>query len=198
MAASKKPAAVRRRRGNRRELLLEAAARRFLYEGYAAASMRDIAADAGMQAGSIYYHFPSKADLLAAVHDEGMRRISDAVLESLEGPSDPWQRLEAAFVAHLEFLLEGNIVVQALMQEMPTGSSPIRTRVTRLRDDYEGIFIRLLEDLKLPRGVDLHSLRLMLLGAMNWSFTWYRPGAETPRRIASKFVKYLRVSLQEA
>ncbi|MAG95154.1 MAG: TetR/AcrR family transcriptional regulator [Alphaproteobacteria bacterium] len=196
MAAGKKSAAVRRRRGNRRELLLEAAARRFLYEGYAAASMRDIAADAGMQAGSIYYHFPSKADLLAAVHDEGMRRISDAVLESLEGPKDPWQRLEAACIAHLEFLLEGNIVVQALMQEMPTGSSPIRTRVTRLRDDYEGIFIRLLEDLKLPRGVDLHSLRLMLLGAMNWSFTWYRPGAETPRRIARKFVKYLRISLQ--
>ncbi len=73
-----------------------------------------------------------------------------------------------------------------------------RTRVTRLRDDYEGIFIRLLEDLKLPRGVDLHSLRLMLLGAMNWSFTWYRPGAETPRRIARKFVKYLRISLQES
>ncbi len=40
--------AVKQRQGNRRETLLAAAARRFFRDGYATASMRDIAADAGM------------------------------------------------------------------------------------------------------------------------------------------------------
>ena len=62
--ATKTVKRVRQRRGNRRDVLLEAAARRFLRDGFAAASMRDIAAEAGMKAGSIYYHFPSKAELL--------------------------------------------------------------------------------------------------------------------------------------
>ena len=77
------------RQGNRREKLLEAAARRFLHQGYAAASMRDIASDAGMQPGSIYYHFPSKAEMLVAVHEEGMRRITAAVTGALEGVFSP-------------------------------------------------------------------------------------------------------------
>ena len=74
---------VKRRQGNRREAVLAAAARRFFRDGYAAASMRDIAADAAMQASSIYYHFPSKADLLAAVHEEGMHQITDASCKGL-------------------------------------------------------------------------------------------------------------------
>ncbi|MDJ0948600.1 MAG: TetR/AcrR family transcriptional regulator [Alphaproteobacteria bacterium] len=183
---------VVRRQGNRRALLLEAAARQFLHQGYAAASMRDIAADAGMQPGSIYYHFPSKAELLVAVHEEGMRRITEAVAQALEKPGGPWARLEAACVAHLTVLLEGGDFFQAVMREMPAKSDPGRRRVTRMRDRYEEIFADLLDALPLPRGVDRHDLRLMLLGAMNWSYRWYRPGAESPAKIARKFLGFLR------
>ena len=56
------PDAVKRRQTNRRAALMEAAARQFLANGYAATSMRDIASEAGMQPGSIYYHFPSKEE----------------------------------------------------------------------------------------------------------------------------------------
>jgi AcrR family transcriptional regulator len=34
--------------------------------------MRDIASDVGIKAGSIYYHFESKNELLIAVHKEGI------------------------------------------------------------------------------------------------------------------------------
>ncbi|MDP6341935.1 MAG: TetR/AcrR family transcriptional regulator [Alphaproteobacteria bacterium] len=187
---------IRRRRGNRREVLLEAAAKRFMRNGFAAASMREIAADAGMQAGSIYYHFPSKTELLVAVHEEGMRRIRDAVTEALSGTREPWQRLEEACVAHLNVLLGGGDFFNAVMREMPSGDDPSRRQVTRLRDEYEAIFDRLLDDLGLPAGVDRHTLRLMLLGAMNWSHTWYRPGSDTPEKIARRFVGYLRLGLE--
>ena len=187
---------VKRRQGNRRETVLAAAARRFFRDGYAAASIRDIAADAGMQASSIYYHFPSKADLLAAVHEEGMHQITDAVTAALEAPGTPWDRLEAACVAHLGILLTGGDILQAVMRELPSGSGAARRRVVKLRDDYEAIFAGLLDHLDLPPAVDRHQLRLMLMGSMNWAHNWYRPGADAPGDIARGFVRYLRLGLE--
>ena len=185
---------IRRRQTNRREALLEAAARQFLANGHAATSMRDIAAEADMQPGSIYYHFPSKAELLVAVHEEGMRRITAATTSALDacGDGSPWDRLEAACVAHLTALLEGGDFFQALMRNVPLESDPSRERITPMRDRYEAIFGGLLEALDLPAGTNRRDLRLMLLGAMNWSFTWYRPGRETPADIARQFLDFLR------
>jgi len=192
------PDAVKRRQTNRRAALLEAAARQFLANGFAATSMRDIAAEAGMQPGSIYYHFPSKAELLVAVHEEGLRRISEATTTALDAATDAsaWDRLEAACVAHLTVLLEGGDFFQALMRNVPLDSDPSRGHITGLRDRYEAIFTGLLQDLQLPEGTDRQDLRLMLLGAMNWSFTWYRPGRATPAEIARTFVGFLRSALE--
>jgi len=188
---------VKRRQTNRRAALMEAAARQFLAKGFAATSMRDIAADAGMQPGSIYYHFPSKAELLVAVHEEGLRRITQATTAALEAcaAAPPWERLEAACIAHLTVLLEGGDFLQALMRNVPLDSDPARGHITQLRDRYEAIFAGLLDALTLPQGADRQDLRLMLLGAMNWSFTWYRPGRATPAEIARQFVGFLRAGL---
>ncbi len=180
---------------NRRAALLEAAARHFLRSGYAAASMRDIAADAGMQVGSIYYHFPSKVELLAAVHEEGLRRIHEAVEGVLACTEGPWERLEAACEAHMTVLLDGGDFFQAVMREMPRSGDPILSRLIALRDAYEAIFTELLEAVPLPAHVNRHELRLMLLGAMNWSYTWYRPGAQAPDVIARHFLHCLRHGL---
>jgi AcrR family transcriptional regulator len=53
--------------GNRRHELLSAAAQLFRRKGFAATTTRDIAAAAGMQSGSPFYHFKSKDALLFAV-----------------------------------------------------------------------------------------------------------------------------------
>lgn len=192
------PEAVKRRQTNRRAALMEAAARQFLANGYAATSMRDIAADADMQPGSIYYHFPSKAELLVAVHEEGLRRITDATQAALAAKTDaaPWERLEAACIAHLGVLLEGGDFFQALMRNVPLDTDPSRSHITGLRDRYEAIFTDLLQDLPLPESTDRQDLRLMLLGAMNWSFTWYRPGRAAPAEIARTFIGFLRTALE--
>ena len=59
--------------GNRRHELLGAAAKLFRRQGFAATTTRDIAAAAGMQSGSPFYHFESKNALLYAVMEEGMQ-----------------------------------------------------------------------------------------------------------------------------
>ena len=71
--------------GNRRQELLHGAARLFRNKGFAATTTRDIAAAAGMQSGSPFYHFESKAALLFAVMEQGMR----AALRSGAGAEVP-------------------------------------------------------------------------------------------------------------
>ena len=181
---------------NRRQRVLEAAASRFLRHGYSAASMRDIAADAGMQVGSIYYHFPSKADLLTAVHQEGLRRIKTAVTEALSGRQDPWERLEWACITHMEVLLHGGDFFQTVMRELPRETDPDWKHLVALRDDYEAIFTGLLDALTLPADMDRRKVRLMLLGAMNYSPMWYRSGDDAPANIARNFIEVLRRGLE--
>ncbi len=177
---------------NRREELLLAAARLFAAHGFEATSMRDIAREVGMLAGSMYYHFASKEELVAAAHARGVAQIIAAVSQAIDGIAEPWPRLEAACRAHLGSLLGDEVFAAVVLQEFSRVSPELRTRLIAQRDDYERLFARLVDALPVAPGVDRRLLRLMLLGALNWAPTWYRQGAATPEEIAASFVAMLR------
>lgn len=185
-----------RRRNNRRSAVLDAAARCFRRQGYAGTTMRDIAADAGMLPGSLYYHYPAKSALLVAVHEEGVRRIAEAVDLAVAGIADPWQRLEAALAAHMETLLGGGDYALVVLRDVPADDPDLRARLVELRDEYEERFRLLCQALPLDDRSSQYWLRMMVLGAANWSRTWYRPGGETPAAIARRFVHLLKGSTE--
>ena len=184
--------AANSRQNNRRQEVLDAAAACFAGRGYRATTMREIAAQAGMLAGSIYYHFPSKGELLAAVYEEGVRRIEAAIDRAVAGLEDPWDRLEAACVAHLEAILDESDYARVIIRVLPEDAAEGRAALVALRDRYEGRFRALFETVPLARGTDRGALRLLLIGAMNWSQVWYRPGGRTPAAIGRGFVDALR------
>ena len=71
---------VRRlRRAERREQILAAATRAFARAVFAATSLDDVAAEAGITRVILYRHFESKADLYRAVLDRACSRLADAV-----------------------------------------------------------------------------------------------------------------------
>lgn len=172
--------------------LLDAAARLFGAQGFEGTSIRDIVGAMDMLPGSVYCHFASKEDLLAAVYEEGVRRISERVAAAVKENVDPWQRLEAACVAHLEALLEESDYAQVVIRVRPSDVPAIAARLVALRDRYERIFVELTNALPLRAGTDRRTLRLLLLGALNWSQTWYRPGRDDAAAIARGFVALLR------
>jgi AcrR family transcriptional regulator len=181
------------RQGNRRQDLLDAAARLFARQGFHAASMRDIARAVGMLPGSLYYHFTSKDELLLAVYGEGVRRIAERVDAAVARAQTPWARLEAACAAHAEMLLDGaGDYAQVVIRVRPQDCAAMEARLTALRDAHEDRFKALFAALELPAGTDRRALRLMLLGALNWSQTWYRPGGDSPGAIARHFLALLR------
>jgi len=178
---------------SRLPLVLDAAARLFRSHGYEGATVRQIAQAAGMQPGSLYCHFATKDELLLAVYVRGVEQITDAVLAATQRHTDPWARLEAACVAHLEAILRDDDYAQVVVRVRPSDAAAAQPQLVALRNRYEALFTALLGELPLARGTDRHALRLMLLGALNWSQTWYRPdGRSNPRGIARTFVGLLR------
>jgi TetR/AcrR family transcriptional repressor of nem operon len=80
---------------NAREAILEAARRAAQAHGYGGLNFRDIGAEVGIKAASIYHHFPSKADLGAAVAKRYWEDTA-ANLESLSAATgDPTKALIA-------------------------------------------------------------------------------------------------------
>jgi TetR/AcrR family transcriptional regulator, cholesterol catabolism regulator len=173
--------------------LLDEAARLFRTRGFEGTSMRDIARAVGMLPGSLYWHFETKEALLAAVYVKGVQQISGAVQAAVDQHDDPWERLEAACVAHLEAILHDDDYAQVVIRVRPADVPVVQESLVELRNGYEALFTRLVALLPLARGTDRRALRLMLIGAMNWSQTWYRPGGRfNPRSIARKFIALLR------
>jgi len=176
-------------RGNRRQDILDAAAKHFKEKGYAATSMRDIAENASVKTASLYYHFPSKAELLLAVYDESAVQLSGSVQHTIQGVDDPWERLRIACVTHLRNVLHGSDYVQVVMADIPVGVEPdLRARLAMQRDVYEGVFREIIAQLPIRSDVSRKYLLFSLLGAMAWVRVWYRPGGDTPDEIANRMV----------
>jgi len=169
-----------------RQRVLEQAAWLFLQHGYRETTLRDIAAAAGMKAGSIYYHFDSKEQLLAAVLDTGIERITRSFTETAAttGPEvPPRERLRRHLHAHLAALFEHGPFTTSHVTLFHGAPEAVRSLGVPNRDAYERLWADLLAgfagDGHLRPGVDLHLQRILLLGAANSTLEWFRPDGPT-------------------
>lgn len=90
---------------DRREQLIEVALRLFSRRAYAEISVDEIAAEAGVAKGLLYYYFGDKRGLYIA----GLQRLADDMLEEFSKVADdtdaePMQRLTRGLDTHLAFI----------------------------------------------------------------------------------------------
>ena len=84
--------------------LLDAAAAVFVASGVDA-PVRDIAAKAGVGMGTIYRHFPTRADLIVAVYRHQVEACADAGPALLETASSPYEALSRWIDLFVDFLV---------------------------------------------------------------------------------------------
>ena len=149
-----------------------------------------------MQPASVYYYFASKDELLWAVWEKGGLELRRRVADAIAVETDPWTRLEAACIAHVTGLLDWRRAVQVLFV-LPPWLYPdsIKSRVVALRDSYEQIFVDLIRDLPLNKGIDRRYARLSLIGALSWSLFWFKKDGDTPAVIAKKMLSIIRAGI---
>jgi AcrR family transcriptional regulator len=123
--------------------VLEASLKMFAERGYAAASVRDVAAAAGVKPATIYAHYPSKEHILAELcrigHEEQYRSVRHAVLD---GGSDPREQVVAYVRAHVGFhttypmlAVVANSELHALGEELGSATFAIRRQSEDLLSD---------------------------------------------------------------
>ncbi|MCV7347349.1 TetR/AcrR family transcriptional regulator [Mycolicibacterium rhodesiae] len=112
MAAERKRADARRNAQN----LLEAAAAAFVASGVDA-PVRDIAARAGVGMGTIYRHFPTRADLIIAVYEHQVEACAAAGADLLENNASPHAALTAWIDQFVDFLVTKHGLAAALQSD---------------------------------------------------------------------------------
>ncbi|MEI8155806.1 MAG: TetR/AcrR family transcriptional regulator [Burkholderiales bacterium] len=168
--------------GNRRVALLTAAASLFRRQGFAATTTRDIAAAAGMQSGSPFYHFKSKDALLFAVMESGMHAALARQRSAVQAPGHAGlpahAQLRQLVQVHFDVLLgPGNDFVPVMLYESRSLPARQRKLLAQLISEYESLWTPVLNalrdsgQLRAPVGL----ARLLILGALNWSVQWFDP-----------------------
>lgn len=181
-----------RRSNNRNDMLLDAAAELFATQGFRNTTMRDIAKKSGMLPGSIYYHYPSKEDLLLAVYESGVAQIVEALETAIAQAEDPWERLGLAISTHIEAITRDSHYMRVINRVLPEQVPNHRDMLTDLRGKYERCLQALIEDLPVAPSVDRKLLRLMVLGAVNHTQFWFdSAGALTPAEVGQAFTRFL-------
>jgi TetR/AcrR family transcriptional regulator, cholesterol catabolism regulator len=181
---------------NGRQLILDAAARQFRDEGYAATSLRGIAAACGMKAGSLYYHFSSKDEIVAEVLKVGVERVFDEVRrEVMACPpnADARTLLRTAVCAHLCALLELQSYTSANVRIFHQVPKAVRDAQITIRDAYErfwaGLLTRCASQGGFDQDRDLHLARLFLINAMNGTLEWFHVGSQSVPAIAQELTE---------
>lgn len=177
-----------------RQTILDAAAKLFREQGYKATTQRQIASQADIKAGSIYYYFESKDQILDEVLERGIRVVHESVenaVNALPADASGRQRIETAVATHLHTVLRYNDYASANIQNIRHVSQEARNRNRALRRAYAAYWTAMFEQAKqsgeIGEHVDLSIARLFLLGALNWTLDWYDPKQGSTDILAEKF-----------
>jgi len=184
---SKATAAPRRARRYeaRRSDILRVAARIFRQRGVAETGMRDIADAADLSTANLYHYFRGKDEILFFCQDRALDRMMAAVADARRTTPGIADRLRLVLAAHLRTLLDD--VEGATAHLKVEWLSPVlRKRIVAKRDKYERA-VRALIEAGVSSGEltadDPALIARAMLGALNWTVTWFDPAG--PRSAAA-------------
>jgi AcrR family transcriptional regulator len=177
----------------RRTELTRVAARLFAEKGYHGTSVGDLAEALGVQKGSLYSHIESKADLLWEVASEGAAAFH-AGLDTVPEDGPVVDRIRDALRAHLRVVAEQLDVATVFVREWRYLEGERRDAFVAERRRYEERFRALFREGRelgeLRTDLDDGTAALLALSAVNWAYTWLRPGSDT-NPLADRFTALL-------
>jgi AcrR family transcriptional regulator len=187
-------ARLRQRSEARRLEILHAAARVFRRRGIGAAGMREIAEEAGLSPGNLYYYFDSKDELLLFCQERTLEHMLAAVDAAKAAGQSCAEQLRAVLRAHVHALLDELEGATAHL-ELDALPEALRAPMIRKRDRYERA-VRGLVAAGVARGefspCDAALVTRAMLGAVNWTARWFRPdGAQSAAQVAEAIADYL-------
>jgi AcrR family transcriptional regulator len=155
----------------------------FHRKGYFATSISEIAGQCGIQKASIYYHYPSKENILFHIQQVTLNELTAYLRDNLAGLTDIEERMGAAVRNHVRFHLHRQKETFIANSEL-RGLTPEHYReIVRQRDEYEQIFQQIIHA-GCAEGVfvtaDVKILSYAILTLCNAGAIWFKPRGRMP------------------
>lgn len=196
-AAAQKPP-TRKAEVTRNEILT-AAAHLFAEKGYSDCNLRELAERVGMKAGSFYYHFRSKEEILDELLVTSVELVRTALEKALrdQGPKAPYlDRLVAAMRTHITpYIQRDDADTASLMRVWEHTPPSLRHRMRDKRREYAQIWYDLIEE-GIREGViradmNVRILVPFLLGSMSRVQEWFNPKYMTIDQVCDHVISML-------
>lgn len=163
----------------------------FAERGYHGTGIRQLADAAGLSSASLYHYMGTKEELLVAIMRESLTGLVTAGEEAVEAHAEPRARLVALVGLHVRAHAEGPAQTRVVDDEVRALSPAARAEVVALRDRYEQLWQRTLEEGAATGAFRLGSIPLarralleMCTGVARW---WSPEGALDTDALAAEY-----------
>jgi len=163
--------------------ILQAAARLFGSRGFGRTTVRELAAEVGIQSGSLFHHFKSKDEILEAVMVEVIELNTGRMLAALAHACDPLERLRVLLRCEINSITgDTRRAMSLLVNEWNSLDAAAQARVLVLRDRYEKLFLDAIADAANSLvEVEPFILRRLIYGVHAGLRTWFNPDGALSR-----------------
>jgi AcrR family transcriptional regulator len=179
--------------------ILEAALAVFRERGFEQATMREVAAKAGVAVGAAYYYFDSKDAIVMAFYEQSQREMSPAIDEKLNPCCTIEDRLRAIIAYKFDYFAPNRSLLGALSAHTDPRHplSPFSQQTASIRSADLALFIRAVEEskVKLSRRIAPYLPRLLWLYQMGLILFWVYDSSPGQHRTTLLFDKTLQMIL---
>jgi len=186
---------------NRKEQITETAAKLFRKKGYIGTTMRDLAAELGIEAASIYHHVKSKEELLETICFDMASKFILNVKEVNDIYFNAEEKLRLAIKLHIETITLNQNKSAVFLQEWRNLNEPNLSKFKMLRDQYENQFTTIIidgENEDIFDFVDKKFAVLSILSTINFVNEWYNSeGKMNAAEIAEKLSNFILGGLRK-
>jgi len=161
-----------------RASILDAAVQLFAEYGYHASPLRDIARIAGIQAASIYHHYPSKQALLVEIMQTYMQLLNNSTERIMREHTDPQQQLHEVIANHIRMHTTYKAEFFILDTEIRSLEGESRPFILSLRHKYEALLQDILHagmEQSLFHPCDVKITSYAIIAMCTQVASWFRP-----------------------
>lgn len=126
--------------------IIEAAVRLFAHHGFERTTVDEVAAEAGVAKGTVFYNYKSKDDIFFALLEKGVADLTGFVCQRAEAQVTPQGKLEAIFDASVEFFHRYGSLCNVLISELGRIRSRWKKDPVVLLAPYQEVVARILVD----------------------------------------------------
>jgi AcrR family transcriptional regulator len=166
------------------EAIRKAGLRLIFEHGYEAMSLRQLAAEVGIQAGSLYNHISTKQELLFDLIQDHINELLRQLDRAMEGKQDPDEKLRAFVAFHVTYHMTRKREVFIANSELRSLEPRNYEAIVALRGAYEQRLAAILAE-GVEQGTfevgDIQVATFAILALLTGLCTWYRPGGRLTR-----------------